>query len=208
MDHTIDNLHQCIFDYLITRENVHVSVQEIFFHITQPFGHRCSALKKDNLQHYNKFLSICYNMHINYKNIRKYFKYDTCYLVYSINKYDQLVNSQSSIHIPSCFSLKEEENELTFTPVQKDKFSNFEKLLNEQNICIDTEYQELISFAIENKHYFMIYEMVDLLIANNKKKSCIQHVILPESDNNLQLRIFLCQLLMFITFLFFFIIKY
>ena len=80
MDHTLDELDACIFDYLAANEDYPKSIDEIWIDITSDDGHRCSELGNANK---NFFVSTCYDMDINYNNIQKYFVNGRLYLVYS-----------------------------------------------------------------------------------------------------------------------------
>ncbi len=88
MDHPINELEGCIFDYLISHKDIPKSLEEIYTDITGLTGHRCSELRAYDATHIykNRFASICYNINNNYKNIHKYFKNNTCFLLYSEKK--------------------------------------------------------------------------------------------------------------------------
>lgn len=91
MDHSIDELDSCIFDYLVSKTNESKSVYQIFNDITSDTGHRCSELNNYSKREINKkkFMTTCYTMENIFQNIHKIFKDGSLYLVHSKkSKYD------------------------------------------------------------------------------------------------------------------------
>jgi hypothetical protein len=70
MDHTKDNLAECVFDYLASNPDRYIHYRQIFEDITRDTGHRCSELT-DSLADRRYFMTICYSLNHQYKNIRK-----------------------------------------------------------------------------------------------------------------------------------------
>ena len=68
MDHSIDNLNDCIFDYLLSNIDKPKSFDEIYDAISGTTGHRCSELSRYNSKkkYGSYFLSLCYNLNDNY----------------------------------------------------------------------------------------------------------------------------------------------
>ena len=96
MDHPLNQLEDCIFDYLASHANKLVPIEDIYFDITRTEGHRCSQLvSRHDAKEY--FISKCYTLDRNYKNIRKLFKGTHLYLVfdqdkrYENTKYDESI---------------------------------------------------------------------------------------------------------------------
>jgi hypothetical protein len=91
MDHELNKLDECIFDYLACNADRQVSLPTIFNDIRRQTGQRCEQLT-DSYRHRQYFLSTCYSLNRNYKNIRKLFRRGKLYLMFQKDKLDQDVN--------------------------------------------------------------------------------------------------------------------
>lgn len=85
MDHPISQLNDCIFDYLTSYPDMAKSFTQIYNDITGSTGHRCSELNDPSFRalRKNRFITTCYTLDNEYKNIHKIFKSGTPYLVFS-----------------------------------------------------------------------------------------------------------------------------
>jgi|AntRauTorckE6833_2_1112554.scaffolds.fasta_scaffold12793_2 hypothetical protein len=85
MDHSIENLDDCVFDYLVSNKDEIASIYKIYHDITGETGHRCTSLNdpKNRDVYKRRFRTICYTLDNSYDNIYKYFNGDKLYLVYS-----------------------------------------------------------------------------------------------------------------------------
>jgi len=85
MNHSIDNLDDCIFDYLAARPGVPVHISQIYDDITKDVGHRCSDLNDtNNKDSYRKrFTTVCYIVNSTFPDIHKLFVGDELFLVFS-----------------------------------------------------------------------------------------------------------------------------
>ena len=132
MDHYIDNLEECVFDYLVSHKDVPKSLEEIYDDISGTTGHRCSELNTYNAKYKyrNKFLSICYNINNVYENIHKYFKNNICYLLYSEKKKNLITLMYN--------------NKITHSP----------RATNSESNTFNAESDEFIKYAIFNDNSF------------------------------------------------------
>lgn len=85
MDHKIEELSECIYDYLASKPNEKKSINRIFNDICGDTGHRCSALKNPTLKkiYKNKFITECVVLNRKFKNVKKYIINNKIYLMYS-----------------------------------------------------------------------------------------------------------------------------
>lgn len=95
MNHSLSNLDNCIFDYLVLHGNKPVSLAKIYEDIRSKTGHRCNDLT-DSSNHRRYFLSTCYSLDKNYKNIKKVHQNNRLYLMFQTDKKD--VNFDSSVY--------------------------------------------------------------------------------------------------------------
>lgn len=87
MNHSLNHLDDCIFDYLALHADKPVSLAKIFDDIRTDSGHRCSELT-DNSNHRRYFLTTCYSLDKNYKNIKKVYWNNKLYLMFQKDKKD------------------------------------------------------------------------------------------------------------------------
>ena len=95
MDHKIEELDACIFDYLSSHPDTPKSFTQIFNDISGTSGHRCSQLMdlSNRKKYRDLFTTTCYTMDNKWKNIHKVFKNDIPYLVFSTkNRSDVMIN--------------------------------------------------------------------------------------------------------------------
>lgn len=81
MNHSLNKLNDCIFDYLVANANKAISVAKIFHDIRSGSGHRCDELT-DSVNNKQRFLSICYSLDRNYKNVKKVYRNNKLYLLF------------------------------------------------------------------------------------------------------------------------------
>jgi len=85
MDHKIEELDACIFDYLSSHPDIPRSFTQIFNDISGSTGHRCSQLMdlSNRKKYRDLFITTCYTMDNKWKNVHKIFKNDVPHLVFS-----------------------------------------------------------------------------------------------------------------------------
>ena len=95
MDHSIEDLDECVFDYLVSNKDEIVSIYKIYHDITGKTGHRCTALNdpKNRSIYKIKFRTICYTLDNYYDNIYKYFNGEKLYLVYSERDFSDAIRN-------------------------------------------------------------------------------------------------------------------
>jgi len=93
MDHTLDELDACIYDYLAGHPNEPKTFMEIYEDISGTMGHRCSALQNmsNKIRYQDQFIVTCYSIEKTYNNVYKVFKQNLPYLVFSLKPYDEAV---------------------------------------------------------------------------------------------------------------------
>lgn len=95
MDHSIDKLDECVFDYLSAHPDQPKSFTRIYNDISGETGHRCSELNNHvNHQRYkDKFMTICYTLDRTWKCIYKVFLTDDAipYLIFSNKTYAEVL---------------------------------------------------------------------------------------------------------------------
>ena len=97
MDYHLSELPDCIFNYLATIPDTPQSLSDILKNITGKTGHRCSALETN---HKREFLDACDNLNNTYKNVHKFFRDGSFYLMYS-DQSEELIQSlfnEKSLH--------------------------------------------------------------------------------------------------------------
>jgi len=111
MDHKIEKLDECIFDYLTFNKDVIKSVYTIYNDITQDTGHRCTELRNPDMRdiYRKKFMATCYQMSDKYENIHKLFKNNRLFLVYSNLTAGEVVKKYGGEILDINSSLLEEE---------------------------------------------------------------------------------------------------
>jgi hypothetical protein len=87
MDHTIDKLDECIFDYLASNPDRYIHYRQIFQDITGETGHRCTELT-DSTEDRRYFLAVAYSMNNQYKNVRKHIRDRDLYLAFERDEVD------------------------------------------------------------------------------------------------------------------------
>ncbi len=85
MDNTIDELRECVYDYLISNQDIPKNFEDIYKDITGESGHRCSELLNDYNATNNifKLMNVMYTLEYSYQFVHKYFENNTVYLVYA-----------------------------------------------------------------------------------------------------------------------------
>ncbi len=108
MDHTIDQLDDCVYDYLVSKINDPKSLVEIYNDITQNQGHRCTKLNDPKMRgiYKKKFVATCYTLNIHYENIYKIYKNNKLYLIFSRENPVEIYKK----HISDSSDFKEMEN--------------------------------------------------------------------------------------------------
>jgi hypothetical protein len=81
MDHKRENLDECVFDYLASNPDRYIHYRQIFEDITEDTGHRCSDLT-DTLEDRRYFMTVCYSLNHQYKNILKFHRDRDLYLAF------------------------------------------------------------------------------------------------------------------------------
>ncbi len=197
MDHDIANLDDCIFDYLVSNCDEPKSFDEIYDSISKSSGHRCSELNKyDAKKKYgNYFLSTCYGMSDNYKNVHKTFKRNVGYLMYSDNKSFDNIDIKSNNIPTNTFNMFDgnKSNEIIKCYMDSTKNYNYETYVNEDEtmtefiikqgnldlikqlvnkgvINLNTDRELLINLAIKHKKYSMINNIFNLVLEENNKR--------------------------------------
>lgn len=86
MDYSLENLDECIFDYLVYNKDEPKSFIKIWADIYGENGIRCSEVYKrgNEIESEFKFYNICYTLPSTYKNVYKIYVHDTLYLVYTM----------------------------------------------------------------------------------------------------------------------------
>lgn len=87
MNHSLNHLDDCIFDYLALNADRPIPLAKIFEDIRSGSGHRCNELT-DSSNHRRYFLSTCYSLDRNYTNIKKIHRNNRLYLVFQKAKND------------------------------------------------------------------------------------------------------------------------
>ncbi|ARF12049.1 ankyrin repeat protein [Klosneuvirus KNV1] len=85
MNHSLNQLDDCIFDYLALNADKPVSLAKIFNDIRSKTGHRCNELTDSN-NHRQYFLSTCYSLDRHYTNIKKIYHNNRLYLLFQKDK--------------------------------------------------------------------------------------------------------------------------
>jgi len=87
MNHSLNNLDDCVFDYLALNADKPVSLAKIFNDIRSKTGHRCNELT-DSHNHRQYFLSTCYSLDKHYTNIKKIHRDNRLYLMFQKDRKD------------------------------------------------------------------------------------------------------------------------
>jgi hypothetical protein len=164
MDHDLSNLNICIFDYLVTQQKgTWVNIKKIFLDITGPSGHRCSALKET---HYNYFEAICYDLPSQYKNVNyngsngyKYLQYTDKPQESNKTKFYTLSDSNKFVKYSSHYASNKEE-----ALIKAGDIDGITKMINKNKLDIIVDYERLINYAIKHEQYFMITDLVKLVV--------------------------------------------
>jgi len=82
MEYKLSELSDCVFGYLSANPDVPQTLTTIWNHVTSDTGHRCPALKQNNMKHRKLFLETCDTLDNNYNNINKFFRNGTFYIFY------------------------------------------------------------------------------------------------------------------------------
>lgn len=165
MDHDLSNLSICIFDYLVTQKDDWINIEKIFIDITGSSGHRCSHLKEN---HYNYFEAICYDLPTQYKNVNYNSGNGYKYLQYTDKKQEPkpnktkfytLSDSNKFVKYSSHYASNKEEALIKIGDIE-----GMTKMINKNKLDITTDYERLINYAIKHEQYFMINDLVKLLV--------------------------------------------
>ncbi len=113
MDHTINELSECLYDYLVSNQDIPKNFEDIYKDVTGDTGHRCSALLNDDNTTNNifKLLNVMYTLEYEYQFIHKYFDNNTLYLVYAPGWND---NKYTLPNVNSIIKCKNEEEFLSY----------------------------------------------------------------------------------------------
>lgn len=87
MDHPLNKLDECVFDYLVLHADKPVALPKIFNDIRSGSGHRCEQLINSRA-HWQHFLATCYKLDKNYKNIKKLYRNNHLYLMFQKDRQD------------------------------------------------------------------------------------------------------------------------
>lgn len=101
MDHKIENLGECIFDYLSSHPEKPKTFVQIFNDISGSTGHRCTELQNlsKRKQYKDRFMTICYTLDTDWNNIHKIFMDNVLFLVYSTKSHSEVINElHSDVH--------------------------------------------------------------------------------------------------------------
>jgi len=98
MDHRIEQLDACVFDYLASNPNELKSFIQIYNNISGPTGHRCSQLQDlSNRQKYkDMFMTICYTLDNKWENIHKIYTSDIPHLIFSNKPRSEVIAEYNS----------------------------------------------------------------------------------------------------------------
>ena len=151
MDHSLNELKECIFDYLLYHTDTPKYVDQIYDDISGPVGHRCSELSKIGAKRRYKdyFITTCYDMPNEYNNIQLFYKNSVCYLIYSNNKYVDNVTDQN---------IKVE------LLIKYGNITEIGNMVKTGHLDIRKHYRTLINYAITHKQYDMITPLADILV--------------------------------------------
>lgn len=137
MNHTKENLDECVFDYLTAHPNEYHSARNIFNAIRGDTGNRCEELtnsKEDRMY----FTCICYGLNNQFNNIHKRVKFGTVYLAF-----------------------KSDDNGPTEMFEHSDKWSDIDHTNILENICRSNMYDNY-----QNSYFSEIYDDVEPLVHN------------------------------------------
>ncbi len=155
MDHQFNKLDECIFDYLACNADKPVSLPKIFDDIRKDEGHRCSNLT-NSYRHRQHFLTICYGLDRNYKNIKKIFRYGKLYLMFQKDRTD--MNFEDSYY----------DNKLYEHEYWKD--FTIKKLID--YMCEDSLFDDSLFHNSEDLYFTRLFDgyetLVHLLVIYNK----------------------------------------
>lgn len=137
MNHTKENLDECVFDYLTAHPNEYHSARKIFDAVRGDTGNRCEELtsSKEDRMH---FTCVCYGLNNRYNNIYKRIKFGTVYLAFK---------SDDSSPVKS-FELS-------------DKWSDIDHVSVLENICRLNMYDNY-----QNSYFSEIYDGTEPLVHN------------------------------------------
>jgi hypothetical protein len=95
MDHTREDLDECVFDYLASNPDRFIPITRIFRGITGDTGHRCEVLT-DRVSDRRFFAAVCHGLDNRYKNIRKTRRNGTLYLAFERGEIDNTFSDTES----------------------------------------------------------------------------------------------------------------
>jgi ankyrin repeat protein len=194
MDHKIDELGECIFDYLSSCPDCPKSLTEIYNSISGTTGHRCTELnsypKKDIYK--KKFMTECYSLDSKFDNVHKIFKKDKLYLVYSNKEKADVLTMFNSYetHIPNLYGEMdldaileyvidnyEDHNDFDFNSpmvmhhlIKNNKVEQFKKVVELFDVDInskDSSGKTLMDIALENNNAALVKALMEQ-DSNNK----------------------------------------
>jgi len=97
MDHSIEELDVCVFDYLCANPETPKTFSQIYNAISGEVGHRCSVLQDqyNRTKYKDKFMTICYTLDTKWDNIHKLFLTNDAipHLVFSSKPHYEVINN-------------------------------------------------------------------------------------------------------------------
>lgn len=181
MDHTLEELSDCIFDYLSSEPETTKSLHQIYNSITGETGHRCSELNKAAHREINKrkFMVDCYTIDAKFENIKKTFKNGKLYLTYSDTDIVPIIKSETHFmedeDIVVALNMLEDINNINIDC----KFENDDTLLH---VLVQYNYSDDLKKLLDRYNFNMNqknkFGMTALDIARNNKKTESLYVLL------------------------------
>lgn len=84
MNYSIDELDQCIFNYLVCHQNIPKSMGTIYNDITSGSGHRCDELNNNHREKYKyRFMTAFHSVPNNFENVKKTYSNRIPYLTFN-----------------------------------------------------------------------------------------------------------------------------
>lgn len=161
MDHTIENLDDCVFDYLASKPNTFVSIRTIYRNIMGNTGHRCSALT-DSIEDRKYFSSVCYGINNYFTNIVKRHKSGLLFLSFEKNGDIDNINNIDTEADPYNLNIDSTINNLNLDGVTDAPWCDIDAKTVVQYICDKYIYREYESsyFSRPYTREPLIHEMI------------------------------------------------